>query len=329
MSPRWKVVITDAEYADERIEAEVLGKVPGGAALIRAQCRDGHGLAEIAADADGLLSQYCPLGADALAALGRCRVISRYGVGSDTVDVAAATARGICVCNVPDYCVDEVSDHALALLLAWARRVAALDRGVRAGEWDYRAAGPIVRLRGRTLGLVGFGRMARALAAKAGPLGLRILAHDPLLAPEAVRAGGAEPAATLDDLLAAADFVSIHVPLGEGTRGLIGEAALRRMRPGAVLINTARGAIVDEVALARALREGWIAGAALDVLAHEPPGPAHPLMGLPNVILTPHVAWYSEESEAELRRKAAQNVADVLSGRRPTYLVNPGAWVGG
>ena len=324
-----KVVITDAEYADERIEADVLAAVPGGVTLIRAQCRDGHGLAEIAADADGLLSQYCPLGAEALAALARCRVIARYGVGYDSVDVPAATGRGICVCNVPDYCVNEVSDHALALLLAWARHVAALDRAVRGGAWDYRAVGPVVRLRGRTLGLVGFGRIARALASKAAALGLRILAHDPLVSAEAIRGGGAEPADTLDDLLSAADFVSLHVPLGEGTRGLIGEAALRRMRAGAVLINTARGALVDEPALARALGEGWIAGAALDVLTAEPPLPGHPLVGLPNVILTPHVAWYSEESEAELRWKAAQNVADVLTGRRPTYLVNPEAWPGG
>lgn len=328
MSARWKVVITDAEYADERIEAAVLSGVPGGVSLVRADCRDGSGLAKVAADADALLSQYCPLGPDALAALTRCRVIARYGVGYDTVDIPAATARGICVCNVPDYCVDEVSDHALALLLSWARRVTALDRSVRAGEWDHRAVGPVIRLRGRTLGLVGFGRMARALAAKARPLGLRVLAHDPLLPAKAIQAGGAEPAGTLQDLLSAADFVSVHVPLGEGTRALIGQSALRRMRSGAVLINTSRGAVVDEDALARALREGWIAGAALDVLATEPPPPGHPLVGLPNIILTPHVAWYSEESEAELRRKAAQNVAAVLCGRCPPYLVNPQAWVG-
>jgi D-3-phosphoglycerate dehydrogenase len=326
VAARWSVVITDSDYADTRIEAEVLAAVPGGVALARAACPDGRGLAEAAAGADGLLVQHCPLSAEALAALPRCRVVARYGVGFDAVDVAAATARGICVCNVPDYAIDEVSDHALALLLGWARGVVALDRAVRAGEWDWRAAGPIHRLRGRVLGLVGFGRIARALAAKAAALGLRVLAHDPLVTAEAVRAAGVEPAGSLDRLLAAADFVSVHVPLHKGTRGLLGAAQLRRMRPGALLINTARGAVVDEDALARALREGWIAGAALDVLAQEPPPPGHPLAGLPNLILTPHVAWYSEESEAELRRRAARNVAAVLSGRRPPHLVNPEAW---
>ncbi len=333
MTPTWKVVVTDSEYADTAIEAEALGRVAGGVALSRAQLLDAAGraagpagLADAAGDADGVLTQGYPLTAEGIGALARCRVIARYGVGVDSVDVAAATARGIAVCNVPDYCVDEVSDHALALLLASARRVAAQDRCVREGRWAARAAGPVRRLRGRTLGVVGFGRIGQALAAKAAAVGLRVVARDPLVADEAVRAAGAEPAGTLEALLAEAHFVSVHVPLGAGTRALIGEPELRRMRPDAVLINTARGGVVDEAALARALREGWIAGAALDVRQTEPAAPGHPFAGLPNVILTPHMAWYSEESEIEVRRKAAEGVAAVLSGRRPPYLVNPEVW---
>ena len=291
---------------------------------MRARCRDAEDLVAAGRDADGLLNQYCPIGAEAIAGLERCRVVSRYGVGYDTVDVAAATARGICVTNVPDYCVDEVSDHALALLLASARGVALLDHHVRNGTWDYKLGRPMFRLRGRVLGLLGFGRIPRALAGKAATLGLRILAHDPFLAAEDVRAGGAEPVA-LHDLVGTADFVSVHVPLQAATRGLIGEALLRRMKATAVLINTSRGPVVDEAALVRALRERRLAGAALDVLETEPPPPGHPLLGLPGVILTPHVAWYSEESEAELRRRAAESVRVVLEGRIPRHVVNPEA----
>jgi D-3-phosphoglycerate dehydrogenase len=316
---RWKVVVTDAEYGDLRVEAAVLGE---RAELVRAHCRTGSEVLAVAADADGLLNQYCPLPAETIAGLGRCRVIARYGVGYDNVDVAAATRRGILVCNVPDYCADEVSDHTLALILCWARRVPWLDAAVRRGVWATRAAGEMRRLRGQTLGLVGFGRMARALAGKARALGLRLLAHDPQVPPEAVRAAGVEPVG-LQELLSRADVVSLHVPLGPATRGLVGEAELRAMRPTALLVNTSRGAVVDERALVRALREGWIAGAALDVLEAEPIPPDHPLLRLPNVILTPHVAWYSEESEAELRRKAAENVLRALEGGRPAYAVNP------
>lgn len=325
-SAAWTVLVTDYEYDDLHVEEETLHAALGdGVRLVGAQCRDERQLARVAREADALLNQYCPVGAAAIAALDRCRVISRYGVGFDTVDVAAATRRGICVTHVPDYCVDEVSDHALALLLAWARRVVALDGHVRRGAWDYKLGRPIHRLRTCTLGLLGFGRMARAVGAKAQALGLRLLAHDPLLPAEAIRAGGAEPV-PLDELARRSDFLSVHVPLTAATRGLVDGRLLGLMKPTALLVNTSRGAVVDEQALVAALRAGRPAGAALDVLACEPAPSGHPLLSLPNVIVTPHVAWYSEESELELRRKAVANVIAVLSGQRPPHLVNPEAW---
>ena len=322
----WTVAVTDYEYPDLEVERRVLQAGLGEVELLGLACRTPEEVVAAARDADGLLQQYCRLDAEALARLPRCRVVSRYGVGLDAVDLEAATRLGIVVTHVPDYCVDEVSDHALALLLACARGVVRLDRAVRAGRWAYRGAGPLERLRGRTLGLVGFGRIPRALTPKALALGLRVLAFDPLVAPELVRAAGAEPAARLEEVAERSDFVSLHAPLTAATRGLVGEAFLRRMRPHAVLINTARGGLVDEAALVRALREGWIAAAALDVLASEPPAPDHPLLALPQVVLTPHAAWYSETSEVELRTKAAANVVAVLRGERPPYLANPEVW---
>ena len=235
--------------------------------------------------------------------------------------MAAATARGIPVTNVPDYCIDEVSDHALALLFACARKVALLDRHVRGGRWDARDAAPMHRLRGRILGLVGFGKIPRRLTGKARALGLDVIAFDPYVSGEDMRTAHVEKV-TLEDLLARADFVSVHAPLVPETRGLIGAAALRAMKPTAYLINTSRGPLVSHDALVTALREGWIAGAALDVVEHEPPRDLEALRALDTLVLTPHVAFYSEESVRELQRKAVENVVRALSNEAPRYVVN-------
>jgi len=317
---RFKVVVTDyAPFPSLDIERSVL--TPLGAELIPMQAVSDDSLLDVVRDADALLVCYAPVTKRVIDRAERCRIIARYGIGVDNVDTTAASERGIVVTNVPDYCVDEVSDHALALLLACARRVALLDRRVRTGRWTAKDAVPAYRLRGQTLGLVGFGKIPKALASKAQPLGLQRIAFDPYLNESAFATLGVRKV-EFQTLLAQADFVSIHAPLTSETRGLIGEAALRSMKPTAYLINTARGPLVDEVALARALREGWIAGAALDVLETEPPTQHHPLMGLDNVILTPHVAFYSEASVQELQRKAAEEVASVLSGQSPRYPVN-------
>jgi len=316
---QWKVVVTDYVFPSLDVERGILASI--GAELVAFRSAQEAELVPAVADADGLLVCYAPVTRRIIEAARRCRIIARYGIGLDNVDLDAAGAQGIVVTNVPDYCVDEVSDHALALLLACARRIVALHGRVQSGRWDARDAVPIHRLRGSILGLVGFGKIPRALAAKARALGLEVVATDPYV-DEPAMAGQGVRKVELEALLAEADFVSVHAPLTPQTRGMIGEAALRAMKPTAYLINTARGPIVDEAALARALREGWIAGAGVDVLATEPPGPEHPVRGLDNVVLTPHVAFYSEESLQELQRKAAEEVARVLTGQSPRYAVN-------
>lgn len=315
-----RVLKTDGVLELGEAERAVLAAIP--AELVERPCLTEAELLEHAAQADAILTLDEPFGAEVVAALERCRVISRFGIGVDRIDVEAATARGIVVANVPDYCVDEVSDHALALLLALSRRVVALDRAVRSGVWDTVAvAGRVRRLRGQTLGVVGFGRLGRRLAEKARALGLDVLAHDPFVADEEIRAGGCEPAA-LDVLLERSDWISLHLPLTPETRHLIGRAELARVKPTAVLLNTARGALVDQDALVAALVDGRLGGAGLDVLEREPPAPDDPLLALDNVVVTSHAAFYSEEALAEQRLRAVENVARVLTGRAPHAAVN-------
>ncbi|MDQ7800922.1 MAG: C-terminal binding protein [Armatimonadota bacterium] len=318
-SGRFKVVVTDSVFPHLEVERRILGEI--GADLVALQAHRDDELLEPVADADALLVCFAPVTARVVEAARRCRIIARYGIGVDNVDVRTATARGIVVTNVPDYCVDEVSDHALALVLACARKVVWLDRNVRAGRWDARDAVPVHRLSGQVLGLVGFGKIPRLVARKAQAFGMRVLSFDPYVDPAVMRELGVEPAG-LRDLLQRSDYVSVHAPLTPQTEGLIDEAALRWMKPTAYLVNTARGRIVDEGALVRALERGWIAGAALDVLPTEPPPPEDPLLRLDRVILTPHVAFYSEESLQELQRKAAEEVVRVLTGQAPRYPVN-------
>ncbi len=316
---RLKVLVTDHVFPSLEIEQALLGAI--GAEIVVVQAASDAELLDVVGDADALLVCYAPVTRRVIDRLSRCRIIARYGIGVDNVDVGAATARGIVVTNVPDYCIEEVSDHALALLLACARKVPFLDRQVRGGRWEARDAAPMHRLQGQALGLVGFGKIPRRLAGKARALGLELLAFDPYVGAEEMAAHGVGKV-TLEDLLARADFVSVHAPLMADTRGLIGEAALRAMKPTAYLINTSRGPLVSQDALVRALREGRIAGAALDVLETEPPVGGDDLRCLDRLIVTPHVAFYSEESVQELQRKAAENVVRVLSGDAPPYPVN-------
>lgn len=271
--------------------------------------------------AGAVLNCYTPIPVDVIRGLTSCRIIARCGIGLDTVDVPVATETGILVSNVPDYCIDEVSDHALALILALGRGVVRLDRAVHGGSWNPMDAAPLHRLRGRTLGVVGFGRIARALAAKASAVGFRVVAFDPFLDDQAVKSGGAEPA-DLMTLLAGSDVVSLHAPLTDETRHLIGSAELEAMPAGAVLVNTSRGGLVDGDALRQALAAGRLGGAALDVLETEPPAPDDPLLARDDVIVTPHAGFYSEESAVELRRKATEQVIEALAGRVPPYAVN-------
>jgi D-3-phosphoglycerate dehydrogenase len=275
---------------------------------------------EVARDADAVLVTYAKLPRDLLARLSRCKAIGRFGLGVDNIDVKAATELGMIVTYVPDYCMHEVSDHAMALLLALARKVTLSNRLVQSGRWEVPPIVPIHRLAGRTLGLVGFGNIPRAVAPKAKAFGLRVVAHDPHLAPAVLAASGVE-GVSFDRLLETSDFVSVHAPLTPATRGLFSAEAFRKMKPGAALINTARGPLVDEDALIAALDSGHLGGAALDVVAVEPLSRESRLIGRDNVILTPHTAFYSVEALEELQTKCAADVARVLSGEPPIYPV--------
>jgi len=274
-------------------------------------------------DADAILVTYAKLPGELLRQFRRCKAIGRFGLGVDNIDIAAAAELGITVTYVPDYCMQEVSDHTMALLLALARKVPQSNALVQAGRWDMPAVVPIHRLAGRVLGLVGFGNIPRALAPKAKAFGLRVVAHDPYASQHALAAAGVE-GMSFDRLLEISDFVSIHAPLLPATRGLFNADVFRKMKQGACLINTARGPLVDEDALLAALDSGRLAGAALDVVAVEPLPKQSRLIGRDNVVLTPHTGFYSVEALNELQTKCAADVARVLSGEKPVYPVNTG-----
>jgi D-3-phosphoglycerate dehydrogenase len=296
-----------------------------GVQLVVRPCSTRQELAAYAGDADlvWLFGGGHVVTAENLAVLPRCGAIIRTGSGTDNVPVEAATRLGIVVANTPDALTDAVSDHAIALLFAVVRQVAVQDRAVRGGTWDRYHAWPNLRVRGKTLGLVAFGRIPQMVAQKMKGFEPRLLAYDPYASPPALARHGAQ-AVTLDELLAQSDFVSLHCPLTAETARLIGEPQLRRIRPTAVLINTARGRIVDEAALARALTEGWIAGAGLDVLEQEPPDPANPLLRLNNVVITPHIAGYSDEYVDASWRLSTEAALDLARGRWPRSYVNRG-----
>ena len=303
------------------LEAERAELARVGATLEARPCRSEAEVVSAVADADAVLNTVVPITARAIAAMARCRVIVRSGVGVDNVDVAAASIAGIVVANVPDASVEEVSNHALALLLACSRKVVLLDRSLRAGTWSRALFPPMGTLYDQTLGVVGFGRIARALARKAQALHMRVIAADPLVAETEFHRASVEPV-DLDRLLVESDFVSLHAPLLTETRHLIGAAQLAAMKPTAYLINTARGPLIDQSALVEALRSGAIAGAGLDVFEHEPLPADDPLLQLPNVVLTPHAAAYSDRGIAELRRRTGEAAAEVLRGRWPRGVAN-------
>jgi D-3-phosphoglycerate dehydrogenase len=275
----------------------------------------------VARDADAVLVTYARLPGELLRQFRKCRAIGRFGLGVDNIDLPAAKECGIAVNYVPDYCLREVSDHAMALLLALARKIVFANKLVQSGRWEVPPIVPLRRLEGQVLGLVGFGNIPRALAPKARSFGLKVIAFDPYIAKEAADAAGVE-SVTFDDLLARSDFISVHAPLQPATRGLINAKAFAKMKRGAYLINTARGPLVDEAALIAALDSERIAGAALDVVAMEPLAKDSPLLGRDNVILTPHAGFYSVEALEELQTKCASDVARVLSGEKAIYPVS-------
>ncbi|WP_062223914.1 C-terminal binding protein [Aureimonas sp. D3] len=315
-----KIVVTDYEFSD--LAPEIAVVEAAGFELTPRQCRSEAELIEACRDADAVINQYAQITGRVVDALERCRVISRYGIGLNTIDVEAATRRGIFIGNVPDGSLEEVSDHAIAMIMGLARGLRLHDAAIRSGRWDYTVVKPLYRLRGRTLGLLSFGAIPQRVARKMSGFGLRIIACDPYADAEKARTAGVEMVDKAT-LLREADILSVHVPLTPETHHAIGRAELAAMKPTALLVNTARGPVIDEAALIEALSAGGIAGAGLDVFEFEPIGADHALVAMPNVILTPHAAWYSEDSEVEIRSKTAQNVVDVFQGRHPTYLANP------
>lgn len=312
-----KAVVTEHHYNDISGAAKVLADA--GIEFVVGNCRTEDDAIALGRDADAAINQHLPITERVLAGWPRCRGVVHFGKGVDNIDVAAATRCGIWVANVRDANWDEVSNHVLALVLGWARGLFVFDRDVRAGAWTYRAAVPRRRLAGQVLGVIGFGDIGRLLAQKAHGLGMTVLAHTRRPMPtENVRFVG------LAELLRASDYVSIHVPLTTETETLIGAPEIALMKPTAFLVNTSRGRVVDQSALVEALRAGRIAGAGLDVTDPEPPAADDPLRTLPNVILTPHAAWYSEESRERVTVEAAREVVRILHSGRPASAVNPG-----
>jgi len=315
-SHHYRVVITECDHGSIEEEKGELGRI--GSELILAQVQEEEDLIRVCKDADGLINQYALLTRRVLEHLPNCKVVSRYGVGVDSVDLKAATGLGIIVANVPDYCIDEVSNQTIAMILTLIRKTAFFDQKVKANQWDFHLGIPIYRIHGKTLGLIGCGKIGLEVAKKISAFGVKVTAFDPYIQkPEE----GVE-LTDFDTVLKKSDFISIHCPLNESTRHLMGERAFKKMEKKPILINTSRGPIVDEKALIQALVEGRVSGAGLDVLEKEPPDPQNLLLKMENVILSPHVGFYSVESISELKRRTAENVSAVLSGKSPRSVVN-------
>jgi len=312
----FRVVITDCDHGSIEEEKEEVARI--GAELVLAQVQQEEDLIRSCREADGLINQYAILSRKVLENLSKCKVVSRYGVGVDSVDLKAATDLGIIVANVPDYCMDEVADQTVSMILALIRKIVFFDKQVKAGVWDFREGIPIHRIKGKTMGLIGCGKIGLEVARRISGFGVKVIAFDPYLA----KAPAGIELKDFDSVLKESDMISVHCPLNQATRHLIGEREFRKMEKKPIVINTSRGPIVDEEALTRAIEQNRISGAGLDVLEKEPPGAGHPLLSRDNVVFSPHISFYSVESISELKRRTAKNVADVLTAKWPGSVVN-------
>jgi D-3-phosphoglycerate dehydrogenase len=315
---KYFVAVADSVFPNLDPARDVLSAI--GADIQLAAEPTPEAIMKLAKDADGVLVTYAKITADMIRQMTKCRIISRFGIGVDNVDIPVATEKGIVVTKVPDYCIDEVSDHAMALLLSAVRKIPMGTEQVHAGTWKMPNFVPIHRLRGSVLGLAGFGRIPQLVAPKAQAFGMKVIAFDPYLPKEVFTKAGVEQV-DFPTLLKRSDYISVHSPLTPETKGLFNADAFKQMKKGAYIVNTARGPVIDEQALAAAIDSGHIAGAGLDVMTTEPPVNS-PLIGKKNVIITPHTSFYSDESLVELQTKAAQEVANVLVGKAARNPVN-------
>jgi len=313
------VAVTDSVFPNLEPAKAVLSKIGGELRL--APEPTAEGILSVARDADAVLTTYAKVTGEMIPQMTKCRVISRFGIGVDNVDIPVATSKGIVVTKVPDYCLDEVSDHAMALLLALIRKIPSSNTRTQSGKWEMKAVVPIHRLRGTVLGLVAFGQIPQLVAPKAQAFGMQVITYDPYVSDEVLKRANVRRV-ELDELIRTSDYVSLHCPLTPETKHLFSTEAFQKMKRSAYLVNTARGPVIDEAALAQALDQKLIAGAALDVMEKEPPGTS-PLFGRDNIIVTPHTSFYSEESLVDLQTKAAEEVVRVLSGQTPRNPVNP------
>ncbi|WP_240510155.1 C-terminal binding protein [Virgibacillus profundi] len=313
-----KVVITDYNKMEFEEEKRVFESV--GAKLEIAQCRTEDEVIEASLGATGLINSEIPITRKIIESLPELKVIAKYSIGVDNIDVEAATENNVFVANVPDYCQEEVSNHALALIMTLTRKIVSLNQSVKQGKWSFHEGVPLHRFSTQTVGLISYGSIARNLSKKLTAIGFKVIAYDPYY--QSANQETNVELVSLEELMGRSDVISIHSPLIKETYHLVNKEVLELAKPGAIIINTGRGSVINEADLINALKTGEISGAGLDVLEQEPMDVSNPLLSMENVILTPHIAFYTEESIQELKRKTALNIVDVLQGGKPRYLVN-------
>ena len=318
MNSKFKVLITDPYHQNFHIEKEILAEI--NAEVNIGHCKTEEDAIKIGSDMDGLLVSYIPIGKKVLENLHKCKVIVKYAVGANNIDLGTATQKGIYVANVPNYCIEEVSTHTVALLLNLVRNILVYDKSIKKGSWNPLIGDPIFRIKNKVLGIIGFGHIGKRFAEKIHPFGLTILIYDPLVSNELISKYGAKKV-ELKTLLHQSDYISLHCPLNKSTKHLVDFKEIEMMKKGVFIVNASRGEIINQKALYKAIKDEKIAGAALDVLEKDPPSLTD-IMNTDKIIYTPHVAWNSVEAEIELRKLAAQEVKRVLEGGRPLNLVN-------
>ncbi len=326
-SEKFKVAITNIYVKPAEIEKQILGGI-AELSIAESQLTTEEDLLNFARHCHALMvSAVEPVTRRVIEGMRQLRIVSRYGIGVDNVDVKAATERGVLVTNVPDYGLDEVADHAFTLMLAITRKLVVIDRSLKQGLWSevQSKIKPLNSPSSQVLGLLGFGNIAKRVALRAKPFGYKVIAYDPWVKRWEFSLLGVERVESLEELLRRSDVISIHVSLTEASRQMLGEKEVKLMKPSACIVNTSRGPVIDQRVLTRALQDGIIGGAALDVYETEPLPRDDPLRKLENVVLTPHISWYTEQSQERLQREVAKAVADALMGRRPEFVVNPEA----